>query len=161
MGAALDPNFRYNAPAGIFVAVNGSIQFPISSLACASSSVSCSYQLTVVVNAGNVSSAVDFVVLLTTQDLPVGRFDGYLVSPKSSRLNSISIQCDSSDFFLPANSTFRVSECSDLANPLSFPCSTFAGVCPAPIYAYVRPYYLPQYERWGSDCLSHPSTDLW
>ena len=147
MGGAADPSFQYSSPTGLSVDQNGLVTMPVGIDACPDPSSSCLYQVTIVVQAEYFTSQVDFLVQLVSTTAPAATYSGYLITPPSSRANPITIQCGTAEFLPPVNTTFRVSDCVDLSEDPDFPCSSFRGVCPAQAYAFVRPYYLPQYER--------------
>lgn len=147
MGAAADQTFRYSSPTGLTVDSTGMVTAAVGSAACPDPSSACLYQITIVVQAGNRTASVDFLVRLVSVDVPVPSFSGYLITPPSTLTNPVTIACGMSEFFPPINTTFRVSECLDLSHPAAFPCPSYRGICPAPSYAFVRPYYLSQYER--------------
>jgi hypothetical protein len=147
MGAAADQKFRYSSPIGLTVDASGSVTIAVGSSACSTPASACLYQITIIVEAGNRTATVDFLVRLVSTDVPSTTYSGYLITPMSSRTNPVTIQCGLSEFLPPVNTTFRVSGCLELSQQYSFQCPSFRGICPSPTYAFVRPYYLIQYER--------------
>ena len=110
----------YLVPEGVTVSPQGMLSLATGdSPGCGEG---CLLQVSLVAYEGNASTAVDFLVEVLPREGPRSVEAGLLATPHSSTASPAIIWANSSDFMPPENTTFRVSECLDLADVQDFKC---------------------------------------